>query len=62
MRLAGWWRFLLQWLNRVTSPLHLFQPQEKTELILSSKCPVGDAGGRWICLCFMWHFRQPYAI
>lgn len=26
MSFAWWWRFLLQWLNRVTSPLHLFQP------------------------------------
>lgn len=26
MKFAWWWKFLLQWLNRVTSPLHLFQP------------------------------------
>lgn len=56
-RFAWEWKFLLQCLNRVTSPLHLFSTQETTELILRSKCPVGNAGRRWNFLCLYVAFK-----
>lgn len=63
MRFAWGWRFLLQWLNRVTSPLHLFQPPGNTWAAPEQQMSCWEMleGGGFVSAS-MWHWRQPYAI
>lgn len=37
-------------------------PRKQLSWSWAANVLLGNAGGRWICLCFLWHFRQPYAI
>lgn len=53
-RFAWWWKFLLQWLNRVTRPP---APRKQRSWSLGANVLLGNAGRRWICLCLYVAFK-----